>query len=223
MIEIRKLKAFDKVKFSGPGTLTIIQCDETVLTIDAPERFINNIKSAVVDETLRLVYQNSQVISLGAYREKINYELRVRDLKDIKFNGNGRVNIVDLDNDFLNLSLAGSGEISVAQLTADHLSAKLTGSGQIKVVGDVEMQNLTITGSGSFIAEGLVSDFADVNVSGSGNAIVSVSEELNVKITGSGQVTYTGYPGIEKLISGSGKLVRQRRDNKRVNKEKNHG
>ena len=223
MIEIRNLKTFDKIKFSGPGVLTIVQCNETLLTIDAPEFVMENIKSTVVDEVLRLAYQNDQVISLDAYRESINYELKVRDLKDIKFNGNGRVDIPDLDNDFLSLSMAGSGGIFIAQLTADHLSTNLTGSGQIKVVGDVETQNLILTGSGNFAAEGLVCDFADINVSGSGNAKVSVSEALNVKITGSGQVTYTGYPGIEKLISGSGKLIRQRKDNKRINRGKHHG
>ena len=91
------------------------------------------------------------------------------------------------------------------------------------MAGDVETQSLALSGSGSFLAEDLVSDFADVRILGSGNAKISVSEELNVKITGSGQVTYGGYPGIEKLISGSGKLVRQRKDKKRIDKEKSRG
>lgn len=220
---VRDLQIFDKVIFNGPGKLTIIQCDETLLTIDAPDFLMKNIISTVVDGVLRLAYHHPIIINLGAYRETINYELRVKDLKEIKFNGNGSVFIPDLDNDDLSLHSSGSGEIFVAQLTADHLSTKMTGSGQIKVAGDVETQSLALSGSGCFLAEDLVSDFADVRVSGSGNAKISVSEALNVKMTGSGQVTYGGHPEIEKLISGSGKLVRQRKDKKRIDKEKHHG
>lgn len=223
MLEVRNLQIFDKVTFNGPGVLTIIQCDETLLTIDAPDVVMKNIRSTVVDEALRLGYQSPIIICLEAYRETINYELRVKDLKEIKFNGNGGVVIPDLDNDDLSLHSSGSGDIFVKQLTADHLSTKITGSGQIEVAGDVETQSLALSGSGSFLAEDLVSDFADVRILGSGNAKISVSEELNVKITGSGQVTYGGYPGIEKLISGSGKLVRQRKDKKRIDKEKSRG
>ena len=40
---------------------------------------------------------------------------------------------------------------------------------------------------------------------------MAVSDELNVVINGSGEVSYGGFPDITKAITGSGALTRRRR------------
>lgn len=220
---IRQLTSFDKVKFRGPGELKIIQCDQESLQIIAPDYVLENVISTVMDGELKLGYQDSRIINLCAHREKITYELRLKDLKQLIFVGSGRIDIPDLDNDQLKIISKGSGEIHMDQLTADDLKIDSSGSGNICIRGDVELQTITLTGSGSFMSENLVSDFAHVVLKGSGVVKLSVSEELSVKITGSGQVYYTGFPEIEKVISGSGTLKRNRMSKKQLNRGNNHG
>ena len=47
--------------------------------------------------------------------------------------------------------------------------------------------------------------------------------DLQVKISGSGNVTYDGYPDVTRNISGSGKLSRKRRQTKSNSRSEEHG
>jgi hypothetical protein len=47
---------------------------------------------------------------------------------------------------------------------------------------------------------------SSVVITGSGNCRTSVSDTLQAKITGSGDVLYKGYPEIKQTITGSGSL-----------------
>jgi hypothetical protein len=47
----------------------------------------------------------------------------------------------------------------------------------------------------------------DGDVSYGGDGVVNVSDTLDIKISGSGSLTYTGDPSVAKDISGSGKVV----------------
>jgi len=219
----RQLASFDKLMFRGPGELKITQCDQESLSITAPDYVLDNIVSVVAGGELNLGYRDNRVINLCVYREEIIYDLRLKDLKQLTLIGNGKIDIPDLDNDQFKIILKGSGEIHMGHLTADDLKIDSSGSGSIHIGGDVEMQTITLTGSGSFMGENLVSDFAYVAIMGSGLVKLSVSEHLSVKITGSGHVSYTGFPEVEKLISGSGTLKRNRIVKSQLNRGNNHG
>lgn len=212
MLYQRKLKSFNRVKFRGPGILTIVQDEEESLEIDAPGYMLNEIQSSVSDEELSIGYVATSIVSLSAHREKIQYSLKVRNLKQLLVKGSGDVFLPDLDNDQFKIVLSGSGSTKVGQLTADRLEVNISGSGRVDVTGDVETQVIKLSGSGCYFAEKLVSDFADVIVSGSGQAEINTSDELSVVISGSGLISYSGYPDVYKQISGSGRLTRRRRE-----------
>ncbi|MCB1694092.1 MAG: DUF2807 domain-containing protein, partial [Pseudomonadales bacterium] len=80
-----------------------------------------------------------------------------------------------------------------------------------------------VSGAGHYKADRLISDFAQVRLSGAGTADVSVSDDLDVVISGPGRVSYAGYPEIVKRITGSGKLVRRRRANRQPRSGEDHG
>ena len=52
---------------------------------------------------------------------------------------------------------------------------------------------------------------------------MTVSDELNVVINGSGEVSYGGFPDITKAITGSGALTRRRRVKDRSTAGEDHG
>jgi len=61
---------------------------------------------------------------------------------------------------------------------------------------------------GDYQAGQLISDFAELSVADQGQAIITVNEALNVAIAGNGSVTYVGYPDVQQVISGPGRLQR---------------
>ena len=50
-----------------------------------------------------------------------------------------------------------------------------------------------------------------MRLTGSGDVSVQVSDELDVRIAGSGAVRYSGKPTVEKTITGSGDFKKNRR------------
>jgi hypothetical protein len=69
---------------------------------------------------------------------------------------------------------------------------------------------VSISGSGTFDGSQLECRFGSVAVSGSGEAVVFVTEALEVDISGSGEVEYIGDPELSQSISGSGGVTRRR-------------
>lgn len=222
-VQVRDVKGFDSVRFVGPGILKINQRDRESLTTHAPSYVMKNIVSVVNNGELLVGYRSPKVVSLKVHREVISYSLSVRDLRKLRVTGIGRVIIPDLDNDHVRVDVSGTGQVTLERLTADRLEVVISGRGGVRANGDVEAQSVNISGAGSYQAQQLISDFGHVRVSGSGSADVSVSEDLEVVISGAGQVTYGGYPEIVKRISGAGKLIRRRRNSRFQMNGEDHG
>ncbi len=219
----REIQQCNALRFKGPGNLTVSQAESQSLIIHGPESYLAKIRSEVVDGVLQLGYYSDSIFELGVLRQQISYELKLNDLQKIVATGSGNIDIPDLDVDLLCVKVSGSGNISMGNLTADKLQIKINGSGKARIAGDVELQTIQLNGSGKYHADALVSDFAVVKIAGSGDARLSVSEDLQVQITGSGNVTYDGYPDVVRNISGSGKLSRKRRKTKSKVRSEEHG
>lgn len=218
-VDIREVEGFDKIRFRGPGILKITSGRKDRLAIHAPGYVMNDIESTVTHSTLHLGYVSPRVVSLKINQEIISYELHIKELRHITVVGSGRTVIPDLDNDVLGVTLSGSGQVVLDHLTADRFDAEISGSGSVRVAGDVESQAVDISGSGRYEAEALVSDYGRIRMTGSGTASVAVNEDLNVFISGSGNVVYSGFPEVFKQISGSGKLTRKRRQKKQKTRQ----
>lgn len=87
-------------------------------------------------------------------------------------------------------------------------NAKVTGSGHIYFSrGSCIQFRSVLEGSGSINMLNMSSSKAETNITGSGTTEISVSQELNVRISGSGKVYYRGNPVISSSISGSGEIL----------------
>ena len=112
--------------------------------------------------------------------------------------------------DLTGLTLSGSGNIRVSNLSTPRLTNKISGSGTITASGTADDQDLDISGSGRYQADQLASKTVNAGISGSGTASVLVSDALDVRISGSGTLAYTGDPTrVTQDVSGSGKLIKQ--------------
>lgn len=215
----RTIGNFSRVILRGSGDMQIVQANRPGLTITADVEIIDDITAWVTDDTLHIGYRSSPIVSLKLWRQKISLLLHVVDLNLISSLGSGCIHAADFDSDQLELNLSGSGRIVIDELTADTLAVLLSGSGSVSLAGDVESQKVNIKGSGSYLADNLLSDFGSLRISGSGVASVSVADDLDIVIAGSGKVYYQGFPDLTKQILGSGAVHRVRKDRKTVRAE----
>ena len=183
--ESRSVSGFTAVELSGAGEVTIDQTGSESLTVEADEKFLSLLTSEVSGGTLVLgTKPNAMLIN----RDPIKFRVTVKDLTG--------------------LTITGSGNITVAKVSTTELQTRISGSGTITAAGTADTQRVGISGSGSVRAGELASRAATVNISGSGDAVIQVSDSLDVRISGSASVRYRGDPSINEHISGSGDLIK---------------
>jgi Putative auto-transporter adhesin, head GIN domain len=185
--EPRQVSGFSKVELTGNGELTIEQTGTESLTISAEQNLLPRVSSEVSGDTLVL---GPETIANIFPTRPIKYALTVKDLTG--------------------LEVSGSGSVNVSKLATTSLSSKISGSGQITANGTADDQDLDISGSGRYQAEQLIGKTVRVAISGSGSADVHATEVLDIQMSGSGTLTYTGNPPqVTQEISGSGKVIKK--------------
>ncbi|MBQ8361520.1 MAG: DUF2807 domain-containing protein [Bacteroidaceae bacterium] len=92
--------------------------------------------------------------------------------------------------------IAGSGEIHANRLKAKEVAARISGSGDINLQGTAQKANLQTTGCGEIHAHELKAENVYAKVTGSGDIDCYVTKELTTKVTGSGEITYSGNPSV---------------------------
>ncbi len=75
--------------------------------------------------------------------------------------------------------------------------------------GTVDRQEVSIAGSGKYLGGSLKSKEAKINIAGSGDAVLTVSDNLDVTIAGSGSIKYFGDPKVKQSVVGSGSITKQ--------------
>lgn len=122
--------------------------------------------------------------------------------------GSGNFSVQELTATTVGVSIAGSGDVRLDKLTAKKFTSTSAGSGGVSAAGEVTEQHIETLGSGDYTADQLKSQTATIKVSGSGNSRVWATDSLDVTILGSGDVAYSGTPGVNANIGGSGRVNR---------------
>jgi len=177
--EARDVNGFNEIVLMTSGDVVVEVTGTESLEIEADDNVISLLTSEVVNGRLELGSSGSFSTTRG-----ITYTITAAEL--------------------VGVTISGSGDIDVSRIDADSFEARITGSGNIDPSGNSANLEVTISGSGRFSGEDLESAIGDVIVSGSGEAVVNVTDDLMVRITGSGDVRYIGDPTIDQDISGSG-------------------
>lgn len=186
--ENRTVEAFQKVEFSGEGSVTVLNGPAQTVKIEGYENLVPIFESRVSGNTLVLKYKSN-------YNNIRNSNIRVT------------ITTPDIKSIFLN----GSGNIRTGQhFNGSELSMEINGSGTIfSEASEFAKLHLKINGSGKADVDEIISDHADVTINGSGDIRVLALESLKARISGSGTIRYSGNPEtVDTQISGSGKVIR---------------
>jgi hypothetical protein len=181
--ESREVAAFSVIELTGSGDVVVEQDGTESLVIEAEDNLLPELTTDVSSGVLRLGTREGVDLSPTL---PITYRITVDDLAGVQ--------------------LSGSGSVTAAGITTPGLASDLSGSGDITIDGSATSQTVTVSGSGDYRAGELVTHSSTAAISGSGSIAVQVLDVLDVGISGSGDVTYTGDPRVTQDISGSGEL-----------------
>lgn len=192
---------FDNIMLETDADVRIIQADHYQVIIQGFE-------SEVYDVDVRVVGDQLTIDQPGHFSENLLIKVLVPEISQLQSFGSSYIygeSYFTQDRN-MDITLTGSGEIDFAVETGQ-LDVAITGSGNIYLEGDIEVLDVEIDGSGWVRSFSLSSLFTDVRIEGSGSAEVTVSEDLDAFILGSGDIYYKGHPLISATITGSGELI----------------
>ncbi len=205
---------FTGVKITNHGNLFIKIGDQVKLTIEGDDNIISLISAKVSDN--RLIIRSDKKLRRGyKSRKGIKYYLTVKkgQLNYLSATSHGDISIPELTGDMVKviltshgdveigkiiakevkLHLTSHGDIEIEQVNADSIRSKQTSHSKVRIKsGKVKTQELYLTSHGDYLAKNLKSNNCDVTITSHGKVVVNVSELLEAKISGHGDLYYLG-------------------------------
>jgi hypothetical protein len=193
--EERDVESFDTVELSGQGRLTIVQGDQESLVVTTDDNLLEYLTTEQTGGTLRVRVFDGDRVNHGPSRMP-ELELTVTDLAAVRTSGSFEVVGDRLRTPDLAIESSGSCLVSLDDLRTDSLRVRISGSGEFDLAGSADRQDVEISGSGLYRAAGLRTRESDLTLSGSARAQVWVTEYLDARLSGLGEVEYWGDPEV---------------------------
>lgn len=128
---------------------------------------------------------------------------------EIKNSGSGDIDLHGVKGTF-KVSNSGSGDLEAEGLKLEDCFVKNAGSSDIELSGKTNNLTVTVAGSGDLNAYNLTAVNASISNSGSADITLNVVEKLQVRLNGSGDVTYRGDPSkVDVKSNGSGEVYKK--------------
>ena len=202
--ETRVTDTYEGIKAAGPMHFKLVEGKEGELTIKGDANLMQYIITEVNGGKLIVkVKDGTNLRPTQTIVVTVPYE----SIESVSLAGSGDVeNFGTIKADDFEVSLAGSGDIKL-KVDTNTLESSIAGSGDIELNGSTTDLNVKIAGSGDFDGNNLKSVNVTAKITGSGGANVVCNGELKARITGSGDVKYTGTPTHKDTkVTGSGRV-----------------
>ncbi len=183
--ETRSVEPFQSLDVSGAYDVKVA-CGETLrMEISADDNLLQHIRTNVEDGVLFI-----ESAKAFCTMNRLTVNLSIPDIETISMSGAVDLSIDGVDNKRLGVYLKGSGSVRASGSTAAFVAEA--------------------SGASRFDASALECKSARVNISGASEAVVHVTETLDVDISGAGELIYYGDPKtVTKKISGAGEMIKK--------------
>jgi hypothetical protein len=105
------------------------------------------------------------------------------------------------------LTLEGDGNISVTGVNGRSLTVALPGSGNIEATGTTTKLDVAISGEGTALLRQLVARDANAALNGDGSIMLTATNSLTARVSGTGAILYGGNPPhVAQRVTGSGTI-----------------
>lgn len=204
----RTVPDYDRINVTGMMDVQLVAGKEGKIDLEGESNLLEYIETEVSGGTLKISVEKG--INLQPSR---NYPIKIvvpfEDLDGVALTGSGHIRgneVISAGN--FKVSVTGSGNMNL-NLDVEELKGTVTGSGDVKLNGKARHLDCTVTGSGDFLAYDLRTQTTNATVTGSGDIEVSVENELQARVSGSGDIRYKGNPEKQNFkTTGSGSVAK---------------
>lgn len=205
--ETRNHTDFTKISIGVPAQVRLTKGPFKVVL---KGKDLDDIQSTVKGDQLVIKRKKENWSFFGNDADDLTIYISMPSLEAASLSGSGKLESLDqFTGKNIKLSVSGSGKM-LLKVVAENLDAHVSGSGSIETSGSAQNFEAHISGSGKVKAEDLRAGSVDVHISGSGDCYVHVDDKLEARISGSGNVRYTGSPTtVNARTSGSGKISKR--------------
>jgi hypothetical protein len=186
--ETRELAGFTAIDLEGAASVDVTVGAEHRVEIEAPQRIIDRIETAVEGDKL---------------------VIRTR-LKDwISTTGSSRVALRISLPELASLRVDGGNDVQLHGFSGGEASIRADGAAQIRATGALDSLRVYFAGAGDGDFRELVASDAHVRVDGVGNVVVHATQSLDATMNGVGSIRYTGNPSsVNTHMNGLGRIAR---------------
>ncbi len=200
----RSTDSYEGVKASGPMDFKLVKGKEGEISIKGDANLMEYIVTEIEHNILIVKVKDGFNLKPS---KTIVVTVPYDTIETVSLSGSGDIeNTGTIKSNAFEVSLAGSGDINL-KVSTQYLESNIAGSGDIELNGSTTDLTTKITGSGDFDGSNLKSKNVRAEITGSGSADVICNGDLKVRITGSGDVNYSGNPtNKDTKITGSGSV-----------------
>jgi hypothetical protein len=196
----REVSGFTTVVQDIPGEMYITQGNEFKLAIKADDNILGDIRSSVHEDEL---YIGS---GLDLCNVTITTYITLPEPEAFSLSGSGDI-ICDgsMNSGTVSFVVDGSGDIRLNDVHSDIFSARITGTGDVTVRGESDSAYARIDGTGGIYLKDFETRACFYSINGSGDIYAWVNDNLNARISGTGDIYYLGDPeNINARVVGVG-------------------
>lgn len=208
--ETRPVGAFSAVELSGPWHVVIDVQGKPGLSLTGRRDELDEIVTEMRGDTL-LVHSRNHVgfnlhFNVGRHHDEPTVHITAAQLKSLRMNGSGDVELNRVQGDVLTIadsgsgdlaasgavrqlsvSNGGSGDLDLRDLAAADVKLDMNGSGDVHLAGLTNSLSAEVNGSGDLSADGLRVSRVETRLRGSGDVhLAGSSRELRLESSGSG-------------------------------------
>ena len=195
---------YDGIKGVGSMDIHLKKGTEGRISVTTDDNLHEYLEIEVKDNVLVIKTKRNTYLKT---KKGIHIKVPFNDISEVALVGSGDIDTKDtIKAETMEVRVTGSGDVELA-LDANTVEASITGSGDLVLTGSTNSLDVSVTGSGDFKGSDLVSQNTEVRVSGSGDASVVAKQSLKARVNGSGDITYSGNPEkSDTKTSGSGDI-----------------
>lgn len=205
--EERNTGDFTAISVGIPVDVYITKGKNYKVVIEGDPDELADIKTEVERGILKIHPESNHWWGGSHFKSRIALYITTPELTGVSLAGSARVRSDDkFTSEGFDADISGSGEMDL-NINANTLDINISGSGKIKLAGNSKTADIDISGSGDVEAGSFKVSEADINIMGSGNCRLHVTERLNSKIMGSGNIYFAGDPKhVNNNSMGSGRV-----------------
>jgi len=192
--ETYELQDFSGLVIHGIGQVTITNGEVNSLTIVAEPAIIKNITHSIAEDTLYLDMTDDMSLASLDPRLSIQFLITAREVKSIQNFGSCSITGSDLSGKTLQIFQDAVGDITLSNLNYETVEVNLAGGGTVEVNGSIDEQIINMDGAVRFSSSETPSKIINAHLTGNSQAVVWVTDLLNVDTAENALFQFYGLP-----------------------------